>query len=377
MDMKKLLLVIALAIIAAACGNRPPEETPAGVPEPAWAASAEHRTIAVVDSIGVELGDSNYVFGQIAGAVFTPSGDIAVLDMKKAQVLLYGSDGTYIASVGRNGSGPGEFLMPSSFSFTPGGELIVADAMSRKLSLFDATMAYTGCLEGFFPTAPVVILAMDSASVVGMKPEFQQDGEEMNVGFSLSRWDGSIEPSVVYFSEMAPFNPQDLGSAFGENMFSFTASPSTGRVFRSPMTSEHYIVEGFEADGTSFLTIEQEYTPVAKTPEEIQEEIEMVETRMTESGAPPELANWEPDPNKAAVAGLFLDGEQRLWVRRGWTDEAVFDVYDMSGALLFVAAVDYDPEQTDDWQVTMDGGGMLAFSANPPDYPKLYVLEMQ
>ena len=38
------------------------------------------RELVVVDSIGVDIGDSNYVFGSIEASSHTPNGNILLLD---------------------------------------------------------------------------------------------------------------------------------------------------------------------------------------------------------------------------------------------------------------------------------------------------------
>jgi hypothetical protein len=363
-------------MLLAACGGGggPAESTRAEVE---WAASAPHMTILRSDSIGIELGDSNFVFGQIVSAMYMPDGSIAVLDLKKCSILFYSADGSFLGGLGRQGSGPGEFLMPSGMTCMTGGGIAVSDAMARRISFFDAAGVYTKCLEGFFPTAPVSIAAVDSVAFVGLKPEFEQNDDGMMMGFSLARWDTSTAPVVTYFSDMAPFDPENLMASYGESMFSFAASATNGRVFRAPMTSEMYSIDCYEPDGTLYLTIDKPYTPVPKTPEEIADETAMVEERMASSGAPAEMINWEPEPNRASIAGLYLDRQDRLWVRRGWEDIPTFDVFDQEGQLLFVAAVECEPQEGRYWQVSVDDGGILAFSANPTDYPRLYMLELQ
>jgi len=128
--MKRVLAIAfqAAALILLGCGGgSAPQEVE-------WARDARHESLAVTDSIGIETGDSNFVFGQIAGAAYAPDGRIAVLDMKQKAVLFYSPDGSFLMRVGRQGSGPGEFLMPSSISFYRDGSMVVGDAMAQKLT---------------------------------------------------------------------------------------------------------------------------------------------------------------------------------------------------------------------------------------------------
>jgi hypothetical protein len=370
--LSKRSFILAAAALAFAAGCGAPAE---GDLVPDWALGVPARTLAVVDSIGLEMGDSSYVFGQIAGVAWTPDGEIAVLDLKRCTILFYDADGNYVRSLGRQGSGPGEFLLPSAMAFRESdGSLSVADAMAAKVHFFDSTGASTGGMEGFFPTVPIQITAVDSAGLIGLKPDFEHNDQGMFMGFTLARWEGvDIEPSVVYHSEMNPFDPMDMASSMA-GMFYFAAGPD-GRVFRAPMSSEGYLVEGYEPDGTMFLTIERTYDPVLKTEEEIADEKAFVEERMAASGTPPEMISWEPETVKASIAGLLLDEDGNLWVRRGWVDGAVFDVFDMEGTLLFTATVEY-PGSTDYWSVVSGEEGFLAFDSNPETWAPGFMLAL-
>ncbi len=370
--MKKAAALTAMALMAAACGRTPAEE-PGFDPE--WAKGVPVRTLTVADSIGVELGDSDYVFGQVAGAAWTPAGDIAVMDMKRCAILFYTADGQYLSTLGRQGSGPGEFQLPTSMTWLGDGRLLVTDAMSRKISIFDDSLRYTGALEGFFPTPPVAVVAVDSASFVGLKPEFEQNEQGMFTGFTLARWSiDSIPATVTYFSDMVPFDPSNLAASFAGNIFSFAATPD-GNVYRAPMTSEGYTIECYQPDGTLLMTIERDYEPVPKTPEEIEEEKAFVQERMEASGAPEGMFTWEPEPMRPSIGGLMVDQEGNLWVRRGWTDEVVFDVFDPEGTLLYTARLDRTGD-VEMWQVTSGTGGLLAFDANPESWSRVFLLEL-
>jgi hypothetical protein len=209
--------------------------------------------------------------------------------------------------------------------------------------------------------------------MVGMKPEFEQNDDGMFMGMVLARWEGAdIEPSVVYHRAMAPFDPTDIAGSMSD-MFLFDATVD-GRVFLAPMSPEEYVVRGYEPDGTLFLTIERPYDPVPKTDEEIAEEKAFVRERMIASGMPPEMASWEPRPFKSSIGGVIVTPDDRIWVRRGWVNEVIFDVFDLEGSLVETVTVDY-PGDTEYWSVTVGEGGFLAFDTNPDNWSRVYLLE--
>ena len=177
--MKKIMvLMFSVLIFALACGEQPAddESTEGNGEGIAVAETAEYVLpeadvyLTLSDSIGIELGDSNYVFGQIAGADITSKGEIAILDYQKTCVSIFSPSGEFTQRIGRQGSGPGEFLLPVGMSFFPDEEgivvsgltvadslepgLVVSDAMGGKLVYFNSEMEYTMDVQGFFPSPP-------------------------------------------------------------------------------------------------------------------------------------------------------------------------------------------------------------------------------
>ncbi len=78
-----------------------------------------------VDTIGVLVGDSTEMFGNIFDAALLPSGELVVVDVLKRCVSVFDSRGQFIRQIGRSGSGPGEFQhAPTFVLWLPGSELI-------------------------------------------------------------------------------------------------------------------------------------------------------------------------------------------------------------------------------------------------------------
>ncbi|OPL19773.1 MAG: hypothetical protein AVO35_02015 [Candidatus Aegiribacteria sp. MLS_C] len=386
-----LLLGVLLAV--AGCGGEEPaengseasvegENTPAAEDE-GYALPEADVYLYVADSIGVELGDSNYVLGQIAGVGLTHEGGLAVLDMQKTSISIYSPTGEFQRSIGRQGSGPGEFLLPVGMTFFPAEEgsdlpdslrpgAVVCDAMGGKLVYFDINLDYMMDVQGFFPSPPAVLAGIEGGDVVGMKPEFVQDETGMYMGFTIARWPlGEPEPSVIYFESMSPFDPSDL-STMQDDIVSF-GSNDDGMVLTAPLSTDSYEFTLWDPEGNLVFTFaDEDYEKVPKTASEIELEREMVNARMVQQGMPASMANWEPDPYRPAVGGLSFDGMNRIWVTRGTTRTPSFDVYDTEGNHLFTAAVDAG-EDAMTWQVVISGDRFIAFDADPEFYPQVFI----
>ncbi|MCK5035169.1 MAG: 6-bladed beta-propeller [Candidatus Sabulitectum sp.] len=380
--MKFLLLLPLAVLLISGCGTSEPvdsddtsgittENTGDTTEEEAYTLPLADSYLTITDSIGVELGDSNFVFGVIIEACFTPAGDIAILDGQKANVAMFTPAGEFIRTIGRDGSGPGEFLLPAGMAFRPEGGLVVADGMGLKLVYFDENYDLVSEALGFVPSPPAQLVAIEGMEIIGMKPDFEQGEDGMFMGFTVAKWemDNSI-PTVVYYSQMSPFNPADLSSM--ANDVAVFAAADDGRVFTSQMSTEEYSYTAWTPEGEEIFTyVNEDYQRVEKTQSEMDLEAEMVNARIIAQGMPPSMANWEPDTYRAAISRMAIDGLDRLWVTKGEAGTATFDVFDLDGNLLFTAAIDAG-EAAEKWDVIISGENFVSYDMNPEDYPRVF-----
>jgi len=87
----------------------------------------------VVD-IGIAMGEAPYELDRVAGARTLPDGTIAVANGGTGEVRLFDSSGRYIRSMGRDGSGPGEFQRMAWIQVIPPDTLLVTDSELRRLT---------------------------------------------------------------------------------------------------------------------------------------------------------------------------------------------------------------------------------------------------
>ncbi len=384
--MRKIAMIFFVFVLASfiACGTPEPQSEEALTLEPT---GTPHYTITAVDTIGVELGDSNYVFGQTDAALFGTTGEILILDGSKKQISVFSPDGEFLRTIGRQGSGPGEFLRPMAMALLGNGQIAVSDPWGGKITLFDSSYAYHGEITGFFPAPPLSIEGADGQVIIGLMKKF--DIENDLIGYSLARLDGVAEPSYVYAEEMMAMEPTMIGPGYTETTVAF-ASDVQGRVFTSIMSTDNYLINGYFPDGELFLEIQLPYTAIAKTQQEIDEEIEdfntFLENRATSGGggrmqgmgvqiSADELI-YEPEPDHYAISELMIDSEERIWARRGSEETPYFDVFDIDGNLLFTASVEEGDPDSRDWTVVVGENNLLGFSADPLGYPKVVILQL-
>lgn len=383
--MKKLLMVLFVALLA--CGTAE-EEVGENVVEDTASNTIPHFTISPLDTIGVEMGDSNYVFGMTEAALFGANGEILILDGLSKRISVFSPEGEFLRHIGRQGSGPGEFQRPMAMALLGNGQLAVADTWGGKIILFDSTYTYESEITGFFPAPPMAITGADNQAFIGLMKKF--DLENDLIGYSLARLDRSAEPVYVYEEEMMEFLPTMIGPGYTETTVAF-ASDRSGNVFTSVMSTDKYLVSGYLPNGELLITIEQPYNPIPKTEQEIEAEIEDFNTflanressggggRMQSMGVqiPIEELALEPNLDHYAIKDLIVDSEERVWVRRGAEALPYYDVFDYESNLLFTASVEEGDPDSADWEIVVGDDILLGFSKDPQGYPKVVILHLE
>ncbi len=110
-----------------------------GVDEGAQRAAPEGTPRAVepapVLQVGVETGDPRYQFHQLRAPFLLPDDRVAVPLGADHELRIFGADGAFVESLGRQGEGPGEFVVVSS-AWSRGDTIEVADGRLRRVTRF-------------------------------------------------------------------------------------------------------------------------------------------------------------------------------------------------------------------------------------------------
>ena len=363
-----ILISISIITILTGCGS---DETPPELPEIEY-------ILVITDSIGVEIGDPEYILGWPVSPTHSPDCNIVFVDRMKHAAFMYTPEGEFIRTIGREGEGPGEFHIPWVVSFLSDGTMLIGDP--RSITLFDSNCEYQSRMT--WPLFnPFLITALDSGGFIGKETEFLPDEDGVTFVSTLARWDGDEDPSVEYFSVEYEWVQSDV-SDFSRSREStiYCCATLDGRVFYSQSSIDEFVIHGCKPDGTPFLYIEDEnFHRVRKSEEDLQAEMNAWNSLVrlalggSSTGRPVKL-----DPYRRVINDMFVDGEERLWVRLGSFPGIVFRVYDFSGEILFHAMVEYDgnPADLNSWEITGDKYGFLAVNTSQEYSQKVYMLTL-
>lgn len=128
---------------------------PAWTDETAWSLSAEPTL-----TIGVTEGDAAYELFQVVGAMQLSDGRIVVAVSGAHELRFFDPGGQHLASVGREGSGPGEFTSMGMLRRLPGDSVLVYDFMQRRVTVVAPDAQHVrdrNLLTGGQPVLPVVV----------------------------------------------------------------------------------------------------------------------------------------------------------------------------------------------------------------------------
>lgn len=133
------IVPLILAAVAAAPGAAQKIETVDGVrvvhneKGGVWG-KAPKVALEPVRKIGdIDTEDENVAFNYPADVDVDKDGNIYILDAANARVQKFGPDGKYMATIGRKGQGPGEFIFPDTLDFDRDGNLVVADSAQKRI----------------------------------------------------------------------------------------------------------------------------------------------------------------------------------------------------------------------------------------------------
>jgi len=91
-------------------------------------------SLELVRKIGdVDTEDENVAFHYPSDIAVDKEGNIYVLDTGNTRIQKFGPDGKYMATIGRKGQGPGEFINPGGLDLDKDGNLVVTDTAQSRL----------------------------------------------------------------------------------------------------------------------------------------------------------------------------------------------------------------------------------------------------
>lgn len=326
----------------------------------------------VSDSFGVEIGDSINMIGSLDNNYFChhPNGSLLLLDRREKCLRVIPEDGAPYRVL-RIGEAPGELLGPQGLCALSDGRILISDMYKRDVMTYDEENNFFGSYYVSSEKPPSQIYAVDSSSIVGTMFDNMLIEGEMQLCYSINRYDSSIEPSVNYYllnfdrtgwdesikiMDVLDFHADRFGNVYAVEDFT------------------RYQIDVFFEDGSLRNQIDRPVEQLPKSDEQIEAEIieyaEFASTDQYQTGE-----GYEPMPFNQLISLAGVDVHGNLWVRRyDYATGYNFDIWNENGELVNTAFLETNNTALE-MDFLVDEFGIVAAVVDSDDYPRVYFIE--
>jgi hypothetical protein len=330
-------------------------------------------------TIGRASGPVQLTFAQVRGIAVDRMGGILVCDQRSSAVHYFGAAGDYVRSIGKQGSGPGEYQQPTAVAFLRDGRILVRDPQRQRVNVYSATGVFQAAWNIARSTnASAYSMHVDTADVVYLKSRvsWQEDrmGNLLPTAYIRLRSDGTIldtlpEPVGSYSAPVitddkdtehlpVPFGPQWYWAFSPHGHFVTGVSAPRGSSYsfelRRPAAGSQVAARWGESDGV--VSVRAPFAPVRVSARESSDYRSNYQSifRVFSPGwqwpgihavpvtKAPYTRIWVDDDSRIWVflSGVGVEDPRvdkdptELWANERWIEPLRADLFDASGRLL-------------------------------------------
>lgn len=349
-------------IVVSGCGDENPEVTV----EP----DLEIDTLSVICEIGEIMGDSNYVFGEITSAVPTENGGVAVLDIYSCDISFFDSSGDFIQSIGGKGEGPGEFIMPIDFAILDDGRIAVVDLVKRSIDILSDNGELLNSLKTSYAMLPFRMAAVADSSFMIYYYSTRPSGTSFDMGFNLEIWDASDLQQEIW-----SWRSEYTGTDYMFSPGYITCCSGAGNIYLSQMDNREFHIDYVNISGGASGAITGEAVTIEADSSDVGYLEPKVFVNYSDEDAPVDLES-EPLYYRPQIGSMGVDGDGRLWVRKGTTDEEDWLLFSSDGCFLHSGTITGIPEKGR-LEYVINRHGAVAWAPFTEEYPRVFLLSEQ
>ena len=341
MQNRPRLGTLTLIAVLALCGTAAAQVADVPAVENGAEPAAGRRIVPLQEMWRAGGEDGDVIFGHIFRAEADKDGNVYLLDTQLSQVPVFAPDGEPVATLSREGDGPGETREPADLTLLPDGTLGILQRFPGKVVKIDLQGTPAGeftigdAAAGGFNSVFTGRLKGDNLILVAQHAE-QIDGGQKRTWY-VSRFDAEgrelarcwSRESVLDFTHLV-IRESDILEV---TVFASTPGPD-GRVYIAP-DRHSYAVNVYAPDGGLDHVIRRDFAPRRRTAQEkgrVQAVFDFWASRN------PAEVETDVEEIAATVASLYVDDANRLWVENSRSAETgdtgamlIYDVFAPDG----------------------------------------------
>lgn len=258
-----------------------------------------------IGGVEEDISDTNEVFNDITMIKSDSEGNLYVLDRRKSVIRKFDTNGNFMLSMGKRGTGPGEMIRAIDMVIAE-DTIYVSDMRSRKILRFDTDGKFINDIMMPRETGtPRSFKKLNNERFVGMLTSVARNSGARKMTMNLAIMDKKFNVihslhSITFDFNWETFNPWD-------NNIEFTAG--NDKIYVAVTSESKYEVKVYDYEGKHIETIKKNYARIKYSEEEKLQLKEQVESRSRRRTLDTERLNF-----KNSIKKVYLDKNGYLLV---------------------------------------------------------------
>jgi hypothetical protein len=212
-------------------------------------------------------------FSEVSAFVVDRDGNIYALDIKDRKIKTYDKTGKFLRLIGKPGQGPGELSLPSGIHLTGDNNLLIEDALNRRLALFKTSGEFIKNISLADKLGLVGIVLDTKGNILGREMGLTEGNA--NMFFEIKKYGPDLKPlftlDKIEFPVPTPGSGKKIKIMDMLSVFQFDARNNVyyGR-------NAVYDIKVYSPEGKHIRTIQKEYEPVKVTQKDIDEMLQRI-----------------------------------------------------------------------------------------------------
>jgi hypothetical protein len=285
-------------------------------------ALAEPETLPLTEIWRAGGEDDEIFFGSVATVRTDAEGNILLLDGQLSEVQVYSPEGEHLRTLFREGDGPGEVRQPNDMYIAADGTVCVLTGFPGKIVKVTADGIPAGQFSfarGEKTQVPMGVLNRgfdmpDGILLVGIRMLFSGAITNQTYFVSLCSDDGLEKTALVEKNSDIDYSEFIMTEQGLDFVWNRIAVGSDGLVYVAPERNI-YEIKVFDQTGAPVRKISRDYSQSPRIKEEKKAALQILEAIAAYYPRPP--IRYETEDTDAAIAGIWVTDDGRLWVQTG------------------------------------------------------------